>query len=200
MLSIMLIFTLCLVVAPTSAQENDGKEAAAFNFPDDRAGTIAEAFITTFNSGEQATVSDFLSTYTSEERREEMEKELWAYKRLFELLGTLTPQSVVDSKEADIVVLVRSEAVGSYFNVGISLDEGAPAMLDEHFIRPGSAAKRLILEDTFRALALFLEGGDFVVLFAFARPDQVDVDLFDQHLDGCFTVCGVEHAGVDDLF
>lgn len=138
------MIVLCVLVTAPQAQETaqtTTPEAPAFDYPDTRQGEIAAAFVASFNSGDEETVSAFIAEYGNETWQEGEAKELYSYNRLHQLLGELMPLSVIDSKDADIVVLVKSASIGSYFNVGITLDEASPAMLDEVFIRPAARPK-----------------------------------------------------------
>lgn len=147
-LTVVAVTLFAALAAPARPQAEEAAKGSTkpsavkgFDFPSNRSGEVAEAFITTFNSGDSTSVSGFLADFCSEARRPELEKELWAYGRLYELLGALTPYSIAESSANSIVVLVRSDNVGSYFNVGITLDDGTPAMVVEHFIRPAAPPK-----------------------------------------------------------
>jgi len=129
-----------LAAAPYAQNANEGAKAetTAFDFPKNREGEVAAAFIEAFSSGSEENLSAFMAKFGSEAWQAKGSEEVYSYKRMHQLLGSLLPHSIVESKDADIVVLVRSKSIGAYFSVGLTLDEGTPRMLDDHFIRPAA--------------------------------------------------------------
>ena len=122
------------------AGSGQGKE---FEYPSGRIGEIAEAYVRMFSSADDSLASKFYYNYLSPAAMEEhpLKDQLWRYHHLHELLGVITPLSVVENKETGLVMLVKSEAIESYFHVGLELDGEKPPKLKDFYIRPAPRPK-----------------------------------------------------------
>lgn len=114
-----------------------------FAYPEGRVGEVAKAFVTAFSSGDEDVATKFYNTYLSAEAMEEhpLKDQLWRYQHMYNLLGAITPQSIVSHEGASLVLLVESETLQSFFHVGIELNSATPPLLIDAYIRPAPRPK-----------------------------------------------------------
>jgi hypothetical protein len=126
------------ILAPSASIPGGLAAAAGFTYPKGRVGEIAQSYIVAFSSGEDSLMTVFHATYLSEEMRgaHPLDDELWQYQRLYGMLGTLSPQQVVRNKGSELVLLAKSETLGSWFHLNIELDEGTPRMVRRLQVQP----------------------------------------------------------------
>ena len=132
---------LGILVFIVAALLTAGKAAPTrFEYPEDRVGDIAEAYITAFSSGQDSLMVVFQDTFFSRLARERypVDEQLWRYRRLYAMLGALSPERVVASEETTLVLLAKSEALGTWFHVNIELDDGTPRMVRRLLVEPAA--------------------------------------------------------------
>lgn len=114
--------------------------AGEFEYPEDRAGDIAEAYITAFSSGQDSLMAVFQDTFLSTDARERhsIGERLWQYRSLYAMLGALSPERVVTREDTTLVLLAKSEELGTWFHVNIELDDGTPRMVRRLLVEPAA--------------------------------------------------------------
>jgi hypothetical protein len=133
---------LAIIVPVVTGLAVDG-QSKDFEYPKGRAGEIGRAYVEAFSSGDDSLATQFYNTYLSAPAMDErpLKDQLWRYHHLYDLLGVLIPQSVVENKPSSLILLVKSEAIDSYFHVGLELDSASPAKLSDVYIRPAPRPK-----------------------------------------------------------
>ena len=119
-------------------REAPNEPAVEFTYPNGSLGNIAEAFIEAFNTGDEGVVADFYAERKSEAalEKQSLNTQLYRYRSLYGLMGRLTPHSVLDLENSMIVLLVRSEKRGTWFKVGLELEDCVAGKLSHHYLRP----------------------------------------------------------------
>ena len=127
----------------TLADENTGnaavtKAVAGFEYPAGDTGDVAEAFLDAFNTGNEEVVADFYVAHETEATFEKrpLKEQLYRYKGLYKLMGTLVPHGVLELEKSEIVLLVKSEKRGTWFKVGFEFESGVSGQLENHYVRP----------------------------------------------------------------
>ena len=59
------------------------------------------------------------------------------------MLGTISPYSVTKRNNSKIVLLVRSDKLGTWFKVGVEMDKNLPGKAARIYVRPASAPEMI---------------------------------------------------------
>jgi len=140
LLALATLFIVGVTVGMPCQAAGDSK---SFEYPEGRMGDVAAIFLHAFDSDGDAAIADFHKTYLSEAalKAHPLDQQLWRYNSMAGMLGTLTPQKVVEKKASSLVLLVKSEEIGTYFHLGLEFNDAKPKMLDDFFIRPAAKPK-----------------------------------------------------------
>jgi hypothetical protein len=135
------------LMAPGSFADDSSPNATSsgFEYPGGSPAKIARAFVTAFNSGDETALADFCTTHESEAALEarSLKSQIYQYGGLCRMLGTISPYSVTKRNNSKIVLLVRSEKLGTWFNVGVEMDKDLPGKAAHVYVRPASAPEMI---------------------------------------------------------
>jgi len=139
---------MVIVLATSGAfADNSSPNAMAggFEYPAGSPAKIARAFVRAFNTGDETALADFCRTHESEAALEarSLKSQLYQYGSMSRMLGTLSPHSVTKRNQSKIVLLVRSEKLGTWFKVGVEMDKNLPGKAAHVYIRPAPAPEML---------------------------------------------------------
>jgi hypothetical protein len=137
----MIILTACVVTMALGAPALC--LADSFSYPESDEGKVVKAYIEAFNSGVDSLVTGFHLAHQTEASLEEqsINDRLWEYQNLHKIVGALKPHSLVHSKGSVIIILVQSEKLESWFQLGFTFDDQAPGRLVDNYLRPAAKPK-----------------------------------------------------------
>ncbi|MEJ2720920.1 MAG: hypothetical protein P8181_07235 [bacterium] len=133
------VFAIILAASGAfAADDSPNATGTAFEYPAGPPAEIARAFVAAFNAGDESAMADFCTTHQSETALEErsLKSQLYQFGGLCRMLGTISPFSVTDRSSSKIVLLVRSEKLGTWFNVGVEMDKNQAGKASHVYVRP----------------------------------------------------------------
>jgi len=139
-----LVIAGLILVVPGAVTEGIATAAGKqLSYPEGKSGELAQIYIDTFGSGVDSLMAGFFDSHLSEAGAEEatIKQRLWEYRRLYNLLGELTPYEVVKNDTTMLVVLVKSEKLNTWFHVNLEMDELSPGKLLDVDLQPAGKPK-----------------------------------------------------------
>ena len=139
---------MVIVLATSGSSADDSSPNATstgFEYPGGSPSKIARAFVQAFNTGDETALADFCTTHESEAALEarSLKSQLYQYGGMSRMLGTISPHSVTNRNSSKIVLLVRSEKLGTWFKVGVEMDKNLPGKAARVYVRPASAPEMI---------------------------------------------------------
>ena len=140
------VMAIVLATSGTSADDSSpNATATGFEYPGGSPARIARAFVQAFNTGDETALANFCTTHESEAALEarSVKSQIYQYGSMSRMLGTLSPHSVTKRNNSKIVLLVRSEKLGTWFRVGVEMDKNLPGKAAHVYVRPAPAPEML---------------------------------------------------------
>lgn len=140
------MMVVVLATSGTFADENSpNATGTGFVYPGGSPAKIARAFVQAFNTGDETALADFCVTHESDAALEKrsLKSQLHQYGSMSRMLGTLSPHKVTKRNNSKIVLLVRSEKLGTWFKVGVEMEKNLPGKAAHVYVRPAPAPEML---------------------------------------------------------
>jgi hypothetical protein len=133
----------CLIVLGVLPGTIELAAGAEFAYPPGAAGVIAADYIETFSTGKDSLLTAFFESYLSERAAEmqPVKTRVWECHRLYSLFGVLAPQELIENDESLLVLRVKSEKVGTWFQVSFEMDVDAPGKLLDVDFEPAARSE-----------------------------------------------------------
>ena len=131
--------SLCLLL-PLVLSHHQAK-AQELALPDTPVGKMATAFFKAFNAEDETLMRDFTANHRTESalKRIPVESRMAQHRQIKGMFKNISPRKITSATDQELVVIVYSEALQSWFECSFGLSESDPDKLESFGLKPTTA-------------------------------------------------------------